>query len=429
MRYAPIPPELFIENRARLTAQFLPNSLAVLNANDMMPTNADGVMRLVQNADLFYLTGVEQEETILLLFPDAPDEKMREVLFLRETSEEIAIWEGHKLTIEEARKRTGIRNVRWLAEFPRIFQTLMTDCAHVYLNTNEHKRANCEVQTRDGRFIRKVQEQFPLHDLQRLAPLMHRLRVVKSAPEVELIKQACDLTEKGFRRVLKFVKPGVNEMEIEAEFVHEFTRGGGTFAYSPIIASGANACVLHYDENNRVCKKGDLLLMDVGAGYANYKSDLTRAIPVSGRFSRRQKQVYNAVLRVMRGGIKLAVPGKLPREWTKECDLLMQEELLTLGLLTKADIKKQDPDRPALKKYFMHGIGHPLGIDVHDVGLMSQPIQPGWVLTVEPGIYLRAEGLGVRIENDILVTADGQIDLMSSIPVEVEEIEDLMAAR
>lgn len=426
MRYAPIDPQLFVENRARLKPLLLPNSLAAVTNNDVLPTNADGSLRLVAHADLFYLTGVDQEETILLIYPDAHDEKHREILFLRETSDEIAAWEGRKLTKEEARQRTGIQNVQWLDAFPRLFRQLMCECEHVYLDSNEHKRADDQVETREMRFVRDVRERFPLHDYQRLAQIMHRLRVVKSAFELELIRKACALTHRGFTRVAKMVKPGVSELDLEAEFAHEFTRGGGGFAYTPIIATGANACVLHYIENDTRCKKGELLLIDVGASYANYMSDLTRTIPVSGKFSRRQRQIYDAVLRVLRETTKLAVPGKLPKDWQKEAEALMEKELLDLGLITKRDIKKQDPDKPALKKYFMHGIGHPMGLDVHDVGHTTEPMQPGWILTVEPGIYIPKEGLGVRLENDILVTDSSPVDLMADIPIEIDDIEALM---
>jgi Xaa-Pro aminopeptidase len=429
MRYAPIDPQLFVENRARLKQLLPPRALALLNANDVLPTNADGTMAFVQNADLFYLSGVDQEETVLVLFPDAFDEKNREILFLRETSEDIAIWEGHKLTREEARERTGIKQVRWLSEFPNLLRTLICEAEQVFLNSNEHKRAHIEVENRDGRFVRQMREQFPLHDYRRLAPLMHRLRAVKSPFEIDLIRKASALTARGFDRVLKFVRPGVKEVEVEAELAHEFIRGGGGFAYGPIIASGPNACVLHYMENDQVCKKGHLLLLDVAASYANYRSDLTRTIPVSGRFSRRQREVYNAVLRVMRGSIALAVPGKLSRDWQKESEALMEQELVGLGLLTKSQIRQQDPDRPAVKKYFMHGIGHPLGLDVHDVSDTTGPIQAGWVLTVEPGIYIKEEGLAVRLENDIVVTETSQIDLMADIPVEAKDIEKLMSPK
>ncbi|MBI5772480.1 MAG: aminopeptidase P family protein [Verrucomicrobia bacterium] len=426
MRHAPIDPQLFTENRRRLAALLPGNALAVVNANDVPPTNADGSLLLVPNSDLFYLAGIEQEESLLVLAPDAFDPKLREVLFLREPSEHLKIWEGHKHSKEEAQKISGIKTVKWLAEFPLVFRQLMCDAEQVFLNSNEHKRAASEVESREERFVRDCQRKFPLHTYHRLARLLHQLRVVKSAREISLLQQACDITEKGFRRVLKFTKPGVNECEVEAEFVHEFTRRRAKFAYNPIIASGANACVLHYNHNDQPCKKGDLLLLDVGACYANYNADLTRTIPVSGKFTKRQKAVYNAVLRVMRASIAGATVGKLSRDWLKESQMMMNDELLALGLLTKADIRKQTDDTPACRKYFMHGLGHPLGLDVHDVGFTTQPFAPGWVLTVEPGIYIPKESFGVRLENDILVTENGPVDLMAKIPVEVEEIEELM---
>lgn len=426
MRYAPINPQLFISNRANLKALLLPNSLAVVNANDILPTNADGTYLLRQNNDLFYLTGIEQEESLLLLYPDAHEEKHREILFLHESNALKEIWEGHKLTKEEARKLSGIKQVEWLSEFRPIFHRLMCECEHVYLNSNEHKRANVAVETRDARFVREIQREYPLHDYQRLARLMHTLRVVKSDTEIELIRRATEITNAGFRRVCRFVKPGVNEMEVEAEFAHEFVRRGGNFAYSPIIASGASACILHYVENSNACKKGELLLMDVAAGYANYNADITRTIPVSGKFTRRQRQVYNAVLRVLRAASEAATPGKLPKDWQKEAEANIEKELVDLGLLTMAQLKKQNPDDQALKKYFMHGVGHPLGLDVHDVGHTVEPIQAGWVLTVEPAIYIREEGFAVRLENDILVKEGGKVNLSEKIPIEADEIESLM---
>ncbi len=426
MRYQPINSQLFVSNRANLAKLMLPNSLAVVNANDILPTNADGTLPLHPNSDLFYLSGVQQEDSILLLYPDAHEENMREILFLRETNDLIATWEGHKLTKEEARQVSGIKRIEWLSEFRALFHRLICECDHVYLNTNEHKRAVIEVETRDARFVRDTQSRYPLHDYQRLARLMHRLRAVKSDIEIELMKQACAITKAGFLRVCRFVKPGVTETEVEAEFAHEFIRRGGGFAYNPIIASGKNACVLHYIANDQVCRKGDALLLDVAASYANYNADLTRTIPVAGRFTRRQRQVYNAVLRVFRATCAAAVPGKLHRDWQKEAESFMQEELLRLGLLKPADIRKQDPERPALKKYFMHGVGHPLGLDVHDVGIITEPIQENWVLTVEPGIYIPAEGLAVRLENDIVVRQGGNLDLMADIPIEADEVEALM---
>lgn len=427
MRHAPIAAQLFSENRARLATRLRPNSLALVNANDVPATNSDGVLMLVPNSDLFYLSGIEQEESILLLAPDAFDPRMREVLFLRQPSEHLKIWEGHKHSKEEAQKLSGVKTIRWLSEFPSLFRQLMCEAECVYLNSNEHKRAVVDVESRDARFIRDARTAFPLHRYERLAPLLHALRLVKSEPELKLLREACRITRKGFLRVLKKVKPGLNECEVEAEFAHEFIRNRAKFAYNPIIASGANACTLHYSENDQPCRKGELLLLDVGASYANYNADLTRTIPVSGRFTRRQKQVYNAVLRVLRAMIQASVPGKLQRDWLRESQMLMNEELLGLGLLKKSDIRKQTEDEPACRKYFMHGLGHPLGLDVHDVGSASAPMAPGWVLTVEPGIYIPEEGFGVRLENDILVTDGKPVDLMADIPVEAGEIEERMA--
>jgi len=426
MRHAPIDPKLFVSNRDRLRRLMLPNSLAVVNANDILPTNADGSLRLVVNADLFYLTGIEQEESVLLLHPDAHLEEFREILFLREPTPLMEVWEGRKLTRESAQKLSGVKRVEWLSEFDSVFHRVMCEAEHVYLNANEHKRAVIRVQTREGRFVADTVARYPLHDYQRLARLMHRLRAVKSEEELQLIRAACDLTGRGFKRVLKFTKPGVNECELEAEFAHEFIRGRGGFAYTPIIASGLNACALHYIDNAATCRKGEMLLLDVAAQYANYTSDLTRTIPVSGRFSRRQKQVYNAVLRVFRQSVLNLQPGKLLKDWQKEAERLIETELLELGLLTTRDIKRQDPADPALKEYFMHGVGHPIGLDVHDVGHVVEPIQAGWVMTVEPAIYIPEEGFAVRIENTVAVGEQGAIDLMEKIPIEAEEIEAAM---
>jgi Xaa-Pro aminopeptidase len=427
MRHAPIPAALFTENRNRLRALLPPSSLVVVNANDIPPTNADGSLIGVPNSDLFYLTGVEQEESVLLLFPDADEGRNREILFLRETSEVLAQWEGHKLTKDEARKATGIARIEWLSELPVFFRMLMCEAENVWLNSNEHRRAVIDVESRDTRFVRATQAAFPLHRYHRLARLMHQLRVVKSEPELALIRQAVDITRTAFERVAKFVRPGVNECEVEAEFAHEFIRQRARFAYTPIVASGKNACVLHYITNDAPCKKGDLLLLDVGASYGNYNADLTRTIPVSGRFSRRQREVYQAVLRVLRRSTEALAPGKLPKDWQKEAEAFMQEELFELGLLKLRDVKKQDPNKPALKKYFMHGVGHPLGLDVHDVSATGAPFSAGWVMTVEPGIYLPEEGFAVRLEDDVLITANGNVNLMADTPIEVEEIETLAA--
>ena len=426
MKAIPFPAALFTLNRERLVKRLLPRSLAVLNANDLMPTNADGSMGHLQNADLFYLTGIHQEETILLLAPDAFDPNHREILFVRQPNEHLAIWEGHKLTKESATKISGIKNVKWLSDFPTVFRQILCELENVYLNSNEHQRADATVETRDTRFVRDCQKNFPLHRYHRLAPLMHELRVVKSPCEIDAIKAACDLTGKGFKRICKFVRPGVNETEVEAVFAHEFIRHKGQFAYSPIIASGANNNILHYGQNDQVCKKGDLLLLDVAAGLGNYMSDLTRTIPVSGKFTRRQKQVYNAVLRIFRAQVTALVPGKTTKDLRTECEERIAKECVDLGLLKMSEIKNQKPDEPAVKKYFMHGVSHPIGLDVHDVTYNHFKIAPGWVLTVEPAIYIPKENFGVRLENTVLVTANGQLDLMADIPIEADEIEALM---
>jgi Xaa-Pro aminopeptidase len=420
---------LFVSNRKRLAELLLPNALAVINTNDILPTNADGSLRLVPGSDLFHLTGVEQEESILLLYPESHDEKFREILFLREPTPLMETWEGRKLSREDAKRISGIARVEWLSDFWPILHRLICESDHVYLNANEHKRAAIVMETREARFVRECLAKYPLHQYHRLAPMMHRLRAVKSPIETDLISHACGITGAAFRRVLRFVKPGVTETEVEAEFAHEFIRSGGGFAYSPIIAAGPNACALHYLDNNAVCRDGQLLLLDVGSSYANYMSDMTRTIPVNGRFTRRQKAVYNAVLRVLRAAAKLLVPGKLPREWQKEAEQLVGKELVDLGLLKTSQLRRQSPDAPAFKKYFMHGVGHPIGLDVHDVGITTEPIQAGWVMTCEPAIYIRDEGFAVRLENDILVTEEGPVDLMAHIPIEADEIEAAMSPR
>ncbi len=429
MKAIKLPSALFTLNRERLTQRLQPHSVAVFNANDIMPTNADGSLGHLQNADLFYLTGIHQEETMLLLAPDAFDPLHREILFIRQPNEHLAIWEGHKHTKEEATAISGIANVKWLSEFPGIFRQLACEMKTIYLNSNEHQRADVTVETRDNRFVRTCQSQFPLHQYQRLAPLMHELRAVKSQYEVDAIQAACNLTGKGFVRVCKFLKPGVNEAEVEAEFAHEFIRHKGQFAYNPIVASGANNNILHYNHNDRTCKKGDLLLLDVAAGLGNYMSDLTRTIPISGKFTRRQKQVYNAVLRIFRHQVAALVPGKTTRDLRLECEEVTAKECVDLGLLKMSQVKKQKPNDPAVRRYFMHGVSHPLGLDVHDVTYNHLKIAPGWVLTVEPAIYIKEEGFGIRLENTVLVTENSQYDLMGHIPIEADEIEDLMNRR
>ena len=426
MRHRTINNKLFKENRKRLSELLPAKSLAIVNANDILPTNADGTLIMQPNADLFFLSGIEQEQSILLIFPDAAEEKNREILFLRQPNEHLKIWEGYKHSKEDAKKISGIKNIQWLSDFPIIFRSLILESESAYLNSNEYKRAQVETETRDVRFIRQCKLDYPLHDFRRLAPLLHKLRVTKTDLEIELLKEAVDITAKGFRRMLRFVKPGVSEYEIEAELAREYIKRRGKFAYSPIIASGKNNCVLHYLQNDQICKKGQLLLMDAASSYANYNADLTRTIPIGGKFTRRQKAVYNAVLRVLRSSIQGATVGKLHRDWQKESQSHMNEELIKLGLLKINQVKKQDPDNPACRKYYMHGLGHPLGLDVHDVGDLNVPFSSGTVLTVEPGIYLPEEGFGVRLEDDIIVTEKGPLNLMSNIPIEAEEIESIM---
>ena len=429
MKYSAIDPNLFIENRKRFAASLKPNSIALFVSNDILPTNADGSIGFVQNSDLFYLTGVDQEETILLIYPDAKTNSHKEVLFVRETNETIAIWEGAKLNASEATKVSGIKNVMWSNGFDAFLKGVMFQAEHIYLNSNEHTRRYIDMETAEMRFNKTIMSRFPLHKYERSAPLMHKLRAIKSGHEVELMQQACNITEKGFRRLLGFVKPGVMEYEIEAELIHEFVRNRSRgFAYGPIIASGESACVLHYVDNNKECKAGDVILLDVAAEYANYASDLTRCLPVSGKFTPRQKQVYNAVLRVMKAATAMLVVGNTIPEYHKAVGSLMEKELVDLGLLTTDDIKNQKPEWPAYKKYFMHGTSHFLGLDVHDVGDFNRPLEAGMVFTCEPGIYIPQENLGIRLENDILVTANGPVDLMKNIPLEADEIEALMAA-
>jgi Xaa-Pro aminopeptidase len=428
MKYETINNALYIKNRKNFMAQMMPKSIAVFNSNDIYPISADSTMPFQQARDILYLSGVDQEESILLLFPDAVDPKNREVLFLKETNEHIAVWEGEKLTKDRAFEVSGIKTVYWLQEFDKVFFELMTQSETIYFNTNEHYRQAVETQTREDRFIAKTKAQFPAHRWAKSNPILQRLRSVKDPIELELMQKACDITEKGFRRILNFVKPGVMEYNIEAEFMHEFlnNRSRG-FAYTPIIASGNNANVLHYIENNQECKAGDLILLDVGAEYANYSSDMSRTIPVSGKFTPRQKAVYNAVLRVKNEATKLLVPGTIWKHYHVEVGKIMTSELIGLGLLDKADVKNENPDWPAYKKYFMHGTSHHIGLDTHDYGILWEPMQPNMVFTVEPGIYIPSEGFGIRLEDDLIIQEKGApFNLMQNIPIEAEEIEELM---
>ena len=369
MKYHPISNKLFIKNRAKFVAQMKPKAIAVLNSNDIFTTGADSTMPFEQHSDIFYLSGVDQEESILLLFPDAMDKAHREVLFVRETNDHIAIWEGAKLTKEQAIQTSGVETVYWLSDFDKVFFDLMTEAETIYFNTNEHYRQAVELESREARFIKTVKNKFPAHSWAKSFPILQNIRGVKEPEEIELLQTACNITQKGFRRILDFVKPGVMEYEIEAEFMHEFLRNRSKgFAYTPIIGSGFNACVLHYIENNQACKDGDMLLMDVGAEYANYSSDMTRTIPVNGRFTDRQRAVYNAVNWVKDEATKMLVPGTIWADYHVEVGKLMTSELLGLGLLDKADVQNEDPKWPAYKKYFMHGTSHHMGLDTHDYG-------------------------------------------------------------
>ena len=428
MRYQSLPSSFYSNTRNAFMQAMKPNSIAVFNSNDTYPVSADSVLPFEQQRDIFYLTGVDQEESILLLFPDAVDPKMREILFVRETNDHIAVWEGAKLSKSQATNRSGIETIFWLQDFDRILDQLSAFNETFYFNTNEHYRQAVETQTREDRFIKKCKALYPAHGVAKSNPILQKLRAVKTAEEIDQIQTACNITEKGFRRLLDFVKPGVWEYEIEAELCHEFLRNRSKgFAYTPIIASGNSANVLHYTENKAQCKARELILLDVAAEYGNYKSDLTRTIPVSGTFTERQKAVYNAVLRVKNEATKLLVPGTIWKEYHKEVGELMTSELLGLGLLDRADVQNQDPELPAYKKYFMHGTSHHIGLDTHDYGLLHLPMEANMVFTVEPGIYIPEEGFGVRLEDDVVLQAQGNpINLMGNIPIEVEEIESLM---
>ncbi|RWW99627.1 aminopeptidase P family protein [Flavobacterium cerinum] len=428
MKYHQIDRNLFIKNRKKFMAEMKPKSVAVFNSNDIYPISADSTMPFQQHRDIFYLSGVDQEESILVLCPDAPYEHLREMLFLRETDEHIAVWHGEKLTKERAFEVSGIKSVFWLQDMEKTLFEVMTYCDTMYINTNEHYRSAVETQTREDRFIKWWKEKYPAHQVAKSNPILQRLRSIKENEELDLMQQACNITEKGFRRLLGFVKPGVMEYEIEAELLHEFVRNRSKgFAYGPIIASGKNANVLHYVENNQQCKDGELILLDVAAEYANYSSDLSRTIPVSGRYTDRQKAVYNAVLRVKNEATKMLVPGTLWKQYHLEVGKLMTSELLGLGLIDKADVQNEDPAWPAYKKYFMHGTSHHLGLDTHDYGLLVEPMKANMVFTVEPGIYIPAEGFGIRLEDNVVVQPSGEpFNLMRNIPIEADEIESLM---
>jgi Xaa-Pro aminopeptidase len=427
MKYLPIDNSVFTLNRKNFVSRLKAHSIALFNASDEYTRSGDQNFVFKQNADFFYLTGIDQEQSILLLFPDCPNPLYKEVLFLRQTSEHIAVWEGHKYTKDEARKASGIENIYWLQDMDAILHSIINYADNIYINTNENDRFLPGVPYRDLRVLAELRTKYPLHNYQRSAPIMRDLRVVKSTTEIELTQKACSITNDAFRRVLKFVKPGVAEYEIEAEITHEFLRQRATgHAYTPIIASGANAVILHYNDNNQVCKDGDVILFDFGAEYANYNADMSRSVPVSGRFTPRQRSVYNAVLSVMKQATQILVAGTVWNEYHDEVGKIMTGELIGLGLLDKHDVAKQDPKAPLYKKYFMHGTSHHLGLDVHDFASRYKPFEVGNILTCEPGIYIAQENLGIRLENNILITEGGNIDLMADIPIEADHIEEIM---
>lgn len=430
MKYLPIDKKLFIENRKKFVPLLQKDSVAIFNSNDEMPRTGDGNFPFRQNSDLFWLSGIDQEQTVLVIAPNHPLPEYREALFLRKTNEHIAIWEGHKYTKEEAREASGIQQVYWIEDLKAMLPVIIHHSKNIYVNLNENDRFATDVVYRDERFAKELRAKYPNHNYERSGPIMAKLRAIKSELEISQLSTACDITDKAFRRVLQFVKPGVMEYEIEAEITHEFLRNRATgHGYTPIIASGANACVLHYIDNNNECKSGDVLLLDFGAEYANYSADLTRSIPVSGKFTKRQKDVYNAVLRVMKAATKMLIPGNTIPKYHEEVGKIMEQELIGLGLLKAEDVKKQDPKQPLYKKYFMHGTSHFLGLDVHDIGNRYEPMAAGMFFTCEPGIYIPEENLGIRLENDILITEKGPIDLMANIPLEADEIEEMMAKR
>lgn len=429
-KYKPISPNLFIKNRKKFAEALKPNSIAIFNSNDIYPVSADSTLPFAQHRDIFYLSGIDQEESVLVIFPDSYEEKHREILFLRETNEHIAIWEGEKLSKEKAFEVSGIKTVYWLQDLSKVLGKLLVEAQNIYINTNEHYRAERVVETREDRFIKQLKKDYPGHNYYRSNPILQRLRSIKEPEEIQLIQTACDITEKGFRRILGFVKPGVWEYEIEAEFAHEFLRNRSKgFAYTPIIGSGYNSNVLHYIQNNQQCQNGDVLLLDVGAEYANYSSDMTRTIPVNGKFSPRQKEIYNAVLRCKKEAEKMLVAGNNWYDFHAEMGKVYTSELLGLGLIDKADVQNEDPNWPAYKKYMMHGTSHHMGLDTHDYGILTDDFVEGMVFTNEPGFYIPSENLGVRIEDDYVIQASGEpLNLMKNIPIEVEEIETLMNA-
>ena len=427
MRFDKIDNNLYINNRKNYLDKVNQNSTSVFVSNEFMPTNADETLHFVQNTNLLYLTGIDQEETFLILAPNFPDKKMREILFIKETSEEISIWEGNKLTKKEAQEISGIKTVMWNNNFENILNLILAESNEIYLDKNEHIRSSTKIQTPQDRFILDIQKRYSSHKIKRSYPILSDLRMIKDKTEINLIQKACEITEKGFRRILGYVEPDIWEFDIEAEFIHDFIKNWSKgFAYQPIIATGINACSLHYNENKTQCKSGELILMDVAAEYANYKSDMTRTIPVNGKFTNRQLEIYNAVLNVKNEATNILRPGISINDYHKEVGKIMESELIKIKLIDKVDVKNQDPKNPLFKKYFMHGTSHHIGLDVHDVGNFYVDLKPGNVFTVEPGIYIREEKIGVRLEDNILIGDNDNINLMENIPILPDEIEDIM---
>jgi len=428
MNQTPLPPTFFQKNRKAFCDMMQPNSVAIIASNDMMPSNADGMMGYIQNNDLLYLSGIEQEETVLAMYPNAYKEEEREILFIRRSSEELSTWDGDKLSKEKAIELSGIETIIWVDELEKNLDYFVFEADTIYLGHNEHKkRTTRDLETRQDRLIQRIKQLYPLHDYERAAKITRHLRPLKSTEEIALTQAAADIGVQAFHRVLKLAKPGVMEYEIDAEIHHEILKNGGLrHAFHPIVAGGKNACVLHYNQNDQMLKDGEMVLLDFGACYGNYNSDTTRCFPVNGRFTKRQKEVYTAVLHCLREGSKLLMPGASHADYEESMAKLIEEQLVNLGLLSMADINNQDPKKPAYKKYFMHGTAHHLGLDVHDVGLYHRPIEAGMIFTCEPGIYIREEGLGCRLEDDFLITENGNNNLTENMPIEIEEIENLM---
>jgi Xaa-Pro aminopeptidase len=430
MKYQRIPQTLFIKNRSKLQELILPGSSIVLHSNDEMHRNGDQNFKFRQSSDFFYLTGIDQEKSILVMNPKHTEEKFREVLFIMNASPEQVTWNGYRLSLSEASEISGIKNVHWLDDYEKILPEILYRSQNIYLNVPEHIKYKAEIESRDVRMAKKIQSVFPLHSYHRLAPVLSKIRMIKEPEEIALIRLAIEITRDAFVRVLKFTKPGIWEYELEAEISHEFIRKAANgHAYQPIIASGANACILHYIDNNRICNNGDLLLMDFGAEYANYAADLTRTIPVNGKFTARQAKVYDANLRVLRSAIKLMKPGVLLSDFQAEVGKLWEEEHIKLGLYSSEDVKNHKTSPALWFKYYMHGTSHSIGLDVHDTFDKAEKFQPGMIFSCEPAIYIPEEGMGVRLENDILITEKGNIDLTKDIPVEREEIEELMNSK